>query len=65
MKMMRSDRNSQGNEVTVVRMSKWVRKRREQKGVSDCGGGDKHRLTFSSDQQHLSASPGYVCPAEW
>ena len=49
----------------MVRMSKWVRKRREQKGVSDCGGGDKHRLTFSSDQQHLSASPGYVCPAEW
>ena len=29
MKMVRSDRNSKGNEVTVVRMSKWVRKKRE------------------------------------
>ena len=29
MKMVRSDRNAKGNEVTVVRMSKWVRKKRE------------------------------------
>ena len=53
MKMVRSDQNSKGNEVTVVRMSKCVRRRRQEEGVSDCGGGDRHRLTSSSDQQHL------------